>query len=247
MGNMASAIASGCMDANFLKVEDCYAYDIGTYKIAESYAIHATNSEKELVELVDVVILAIKPNVMESVLEKIKDSVQDKLIISIVTGYDCSRIESFLPGSAHLTVMPNTPAMVSQGMTLLEAMHTFNEQQMEYAVSLFESIGEVVILPTYQMKGATAISGCGPAFFYMMIEALADGAVLQGVPRDIAYKLASQTMIGAGTMQLETKIHPGVLKDNVCSPGGITIKGVKALEENGFRNAIIQAVEKSSN
>lgn len=246
MGNMASAICSGCIESTFLKVEDCYAYDIANFKIDEKHNIHHASSEVDLVQAVDIVVLAIKPNVIESVLEKIKEELENKIIISIVAGYDFHKIEAIIPKTKHLSVMPNTPAMVNKGMTLLEATHSLETEEFKYVQDLFTSIGEVVVLPTYQMSAAGAVSGCGPAYYYMMLEAMADGAVLQGVPREVAYKLAAQTMIGAGTMQLETKLHPGILKDNVCSPGGITIKGVKALEENGFRYAIIKAIEKSS-
>ena len=108
---------------------------------------------------------------------------------------------------------------------------------------MFSSIGQIAILPSYQMQAGGSISGCGPAFVYMFIEAMADGGVSLGLPRDVAYQLASQTLIGSGTMQQETNLHPGVLKDQVCSPGGITIKGVETLEENGFRNAVIKAIK----
>ena len=112
-------------------------------------------------------------------------------------------------------------------------------------VRMFESIGEVYVIDNKQMIAGGALSGCGPAFVYMFIEALADGAVLNGLPRDLAYKLASQTVLGSAKMVQETKAHPGLLKDQVCSPGGITIKGVKALEENCFRNAVIEAIDKA--
>ena len=112
-------------------------------------------------------------------------------------------------------------------------------------VRMFESIGEVYVIDNKQMIAGGALSGCGPAFVYMFIEALADGAVLNGLPRDLAYKLASQTVLGSAKMVQETKAHPGLLKDQVCSPGGITIKGVKALEENGFRNAVMEAIDKA--
>ena len=141
--------------------------------------------------------------------------------------------------------MPNTPALVLNGMTLLEKESSLTETEFDFTKKMFESIGEVVILPSYQMKAGGAISGCGPAFVYMFIEAMADGGVDLGLPRDVAYKLASQTIIGSGMMQKESSLHPGILKDQVCSPGGITIKGVATLEENNFRSAVIKAVKNS--
>ena len=141
--------------------------------------------------------------------------------------------------------MPNTPAKVLEGTTLFEKDNTLTAEELNYVQTMFESIGEVYLIENYQMVAGGALSGCGPAFVYMFIEALADGAVLNGLPRDLAYKLASQTVLGSAKMVQETNAHPGLLKDQVCSPGGITIKGVKALEENGFRNAVIEAIDKA--
>ena len=174
-----------------------------------------------------------------------EEDIKQKTIISIVAGYSHEKYEQLLPGCHHLTVMPNTPAHVLQGMTLFEKDNTLDEQELAYAKSLFESIGEVCVIDNYQMVAGGALTGCGPAFVYMFIEALADGAVLNGLPRDRAYQLASQMVLGAAQMVKETQLHPGILKDQVCSPGGITIKGVKALEENNFRNAVIEAINQS--
>ena len=204
-------------------------------------------SEIDLVEKVDLVVLAIKPNIVDEVIVKIKDKLDDKAVISIVAGYDNEKFNQLLlPSTRHLSVMPNTPALVLKGMTLLEKENSLTVTELEFVVEMFSSIGEVLILPSYQMKAGGSISGCGPAFVYMFIEAMADGGVSLGLPRDVAYKLASQTLIGSGMMQKETAMHPGILKDQVCSPGGITIKGVEALEENGFRNAVIKAVKESN-
>lgn len=144
-----------------------------------------------------------------------------------------------------ITIMPNTPAKIFKGVTLFERENTLTQEEFDFAYQMFESIGEVYVIDNKQMIAGGALSGCGPAFVYMFIEALADGAVLNGLPRDLAYKLASQTVLGSAKMVQETNAHPGLLKDQVCSPGGITIKGVKALEENGFRNAVIEAIDKA--
>lgn len=249
MGNMASAIASGIIKSNFISGENVYAFDIDAVKLAKMhqvYGINNCNDEIDLVNQVDVIVLAIKPNIVEKVVAKIKENLVNKVVISIVAGYDFEKYnELLLETTRHLTIMPNTPANVLAGMTLFEASHSLTEAEFNYAKEMFSSIGEVVVLPSYQMKAGGSISGCGPAFVYMFIEAMADGGVSLGLPRDVAYKLASQTLIGAGMMQKETGLHPGVLKDQVCSPGGITIKGVEALEESGFRNAIIKAIKKS--
>lgn len=249
MGNMASAIVGGCLSSKWMEATNIYGYDIDQIKLQtmqDKYAITITKTEVELVEQVDVVVLAIKPNIVESVITKIKDVLANKVVVSIVAGYDFTKYQELvLPTTRHISIMPNTPALVKQGMTLFEKENTLTDEQMQFVKDMFSSFSKVEILPSYQMKAGGAISGCGPAFVYMMIEAFADGGVKQGLPRDVAYRLASQTIIGAGTMQQETSMHPAILKDNVCSPGGITIKGVQALEDHGFRAAIIAAIEKT--
>ncbi|MCI9631043.1 pyrroline-5-carboxylate reductase [Thomasclavelia cocleata] len=250
MGNMASAIAGGIIKSNFIEGNRVYAFDIDQEKLMKmnhEFNLISCESEIDLVEKVDLVVLAIKPNIVDEVIVKIKDKLDDKAVISIVAGYDNEKFNQLLlPSTRHLSVMPNTPALVLKGMTLLEKENSLTVTELEFIVEMFSSIGEVLILPSYQMKAGGSISGCGPAFVYMFIEAMADGGVSLGLPRDVAYKLASQTLIGSGMMQKETAMHPGILKDQVCSPGGITIKGVEALEENGFRNAVIKAVKESN-
>lgn len=248
MGNMAGAICQGIIKSGFIKGEDVYAYDINGDKLAKmkaDYCIHTCQSEQDLVLQSDVVIMAVKPNVIEKVIHDVKTVIENKTIISIVAGYSNDRYNELLPQSHHLTVMPNTPARVLQGVTLFEKDNTLDEAELAFAKALFESIGEVYMIENYQMVAGGALSGCGPAFVYMFIEALADGAVFNGLPRDVAYQLASQMVLGSAQMVKETQLHPGILKDQVCSPGGITIKGVKVLEENGFRNAVIDAIIRS--
>ena len=243
MGNMASAIAGGIIKSNFIEGNRVYAFDIDQEKLMKmnhEFNLISCESEIDLVEKVDLVVLAIKPNIVDEVIVKIKDKLDDKAVISIVAGYDNEKFNQLLlPSTRHLSVMPNTPALVLKGMTLLEKENSLTVTELEFVVEMFSSIGEVLILPSYQMKAGGSISGCGPAFVYMFIEAMADGGVSLGLPRDVAYKLASQTLIGSGMMQKETAMHPGILKDQVCSPGGITIKGVEALEENGDRKSVV--------
>lgn len=249
MGNMAGAIAGGIIKSGFIEGENVYAFDIDQVKLNrmnQDYNINLCNNENDLVEMVDIVLLAVKPNIVEKVIDKIRGDLTNKAVISIVAGYNNDRYsELLLPSTRHLTIMPNTPALVLNGMTLFEQGNTLTAEELNFATKMFLSIGEVVTLPSYQMQAGGSISGCGPAFVYMFIEAMADGGVRLGLPRDVAYKLASQTLIGSGMMQKETNLHPGILKDQVCSPGGITIKGVEMLEENGFRNAIIKAINES--
>lgn len=249
MGNMASAIALGCLKSGSIKEQDMLVYDIVKTKIQqiqEEFNICSVADEIELVKQSDIIVLAVKPNIVESVIIKVKDALANKAVVSIVAGYNFERYQALLLDSTrHLSIMPNTPALVNAGMTLLEKENNLTNEEFIYIQEIFNSIGTTEILPSYQMKAGGALSGCGPAFVYMMIEALADGAVREGLPREVAYRLASQTVIGAGLMQRETKLHPGILKDNVCSPGGLTIKGVAALEEHDFRAALMAAIKES--
>ena len=168
---------------------------------------------------------------------------KEKALISIVLGYDFEKYQQLLDDSTrHIFVMPNTPVQVEQGMSLIEERHSLKKEEFEFVRKMFEAIGCVEVVPSHLMATAGTLSGCGPAFVYMMIEALADGAVKEGVPRALAYQLASQTLAGAAIMQQKTQQHPGVLKDQVCSPGGSTICGVEALEKGQLRATLISAI-----
>ena len=248
LGNMAGTICQGLIKSDFIDGSEVYGYDINSHQLMmfeQDFGIHICSSEQDVVKNCDYLVMGVKPNVIESVLDKVKDLLDDKTIISIVAGYSHEKYETLIPETHHLTIMPNTPAKVFEGVTLFERENTLTQEEFDFAYQMFESIGEVYVIDNKQMIAGGALSGCGPAFVYMFIEALADGAVLNGLPRDLAYKLASQTVLGSAKMVQETKAHPGLLKDQVCSPGGITIKGVKALEENGFRNAVIEAIDKA--
>ena len=160
--------------------------------------------------------MGVKPNVVESVISKIKSVIDHQVIVSIVAGYGNDKYEELLPGTHHLTIMPNTPAKVLEGTTLFEKDNTLTAEELNYVQTMFESIGEVYLIENYQMVAGGALSGC-----------------------------ASQTVLGSAKMVKEMQLHPGILKDQVCSPGGITIQGVKALEENNFRNAVMEAIDRS--
>ena len=247
MGNMAGAILLGALNNGYLKEDDVIVYDVNVSQLDKlsDYSIAIAKSEKDLVGSCEMVFVGVKPQVVESVLLPLKEALKNKSLISIVLGYDYKRYNEILDDTIrHIFVMPNTPAMVGEGMSLIEESHSLLPNEYEFVKGLFSSIGEIEVLPSHLMGVGGALSGCGPAYVYMVIEALADGAVLEGMPRTLAYKLASQTVLGAGKMQRETKLHPGILKDNVCSPGGTTIQGVSALEEGKIRSAFIKAISK---
>lgn len=250
MGNMASAIAQGFVESGFIPGKEICAYDLNKAQLEKmsSFGIVALNGAHEVVKESDFVFLCVKPQVIESVVADIKDDLKGKAVVSIVLGYDYDKYNTLLDASTrHLTVMPNTPMAVREGMCLLEQTHSLNDKEFNTIKDAFSSVGEIEVVPNHLMGVGGALSGCAPAYIYMVIEALADGAVMQGMPRKMAYKLASQTVLGSGKMQLKTDLHPGILKDNVTSPGGSTIRGVKALEDAGMRSAFINAIEKSMN
>jgi pyrroline-5-carboxylate reductase len=248
MGNMAGAIAKGIIQSGFIQGGDIIAYDLQLEKLEDihTYGVAVASNETEVVKESEFVFIGVKPQVVEGVLSLIKNDLKEKALISIVLGYDFEKYNQLLDSSTrHIFVMPNTPAMVQKGMSLIEKTHSLTDKEFEFVKRMFASIGEIDILETSLMKAGGALSGCGPAFIYMVIEALADGAVKEGIPRQKAYKLAAQTVLGAGEMVLKTQEHPGILKDNVCSPGGTTIRGVEALEQHGIRAAFIDAISQS--
>lgn len=247
MGNMASAILLGALRAGYLKADEVVAYDVLPQKLEEMAAatgIGICHSVGELAGAADLLMMAVKPNNIEDVVAEAGEKLAGKAILSIAAGWDFARYEKLLrPDTRVLFVMPNTPCMVGEGMTLFEKRNSLTEAEFTFAKGLFESIGSVEVLDGKLMDVGGTLSGCGPAFLYVLIEALADGAVYHGLPRETAYRLASQMVLGAGKMGLESGLHPGKLKDNVCSPGGTTIRGVRALENKGFRSALIDAVD----
>lgn len=194
----------------------------------------------------DRIFLAVKPHMMQDVLEPLIPVLQERkpLLISCAAGLTTGRIEELAGGNlAVIRIMPNTPVAVGKGMTQYCCSAMVTKEQLDTFCQDLRFSGELDALDESLIDAASALSGCGPAYMYLMIEALADGAVACGIPRAKAMRYAAATMIGAGQMVLETGMHPGALKDAVCSPGGSTIQGVKALEEHGFRAAAMAAVE----
>lgn len=192
------------------------------------------------------IILAVKPQVYDEVLNDIKDSLTDEsILISLAPGITIGEVKAKLNKNVKVVrIMPNTPVLVGEGMTALCYEESeFESTELANIEKIFSSCGKTVKLPEKLMNTAVCASGSSPAYVYMFIEALADGAVKYGIARNDAYKMAAQTVLGAAKMVLETGEHPGKLKDNVCSPGGTTIKAVAALEEYGFRNSVIKATD----
>lgn len=244
-GNMGAAIIKGILSKHTLREEDLYISRKHP-ELSEDWArqgVQIAHSNVELVQACDCVVLAVKPVYAPEVLAEIREAIDGKCLISIVAGYTFEMLQEGPPqGARFVRVMPNTPLAVGEGMTLISSAYTCTEEEFAFTRSVFESAGKVSVVEDRVYTPANGISGCGPAFVYAFIEALADGGVRYGVPRALAYQLAAQTLIGASKMVLETGEHPGKLKDAVCSPGGTTIEGIYALEKGGMRAAVMEAV-----
>lgn len=244
-GNMASAILKGILGQACLPAECLYISRKHPERSSEwvQQGIHMVQDNVSLVQNVDVVVLAIKPVYVAQVLSEIHAAIEGKFLISIVAGWTYDMLAEALPQSTRFVrVMPNTPLAVGEGMSVISNRYRCTEDELSFTKEIFSAAGHVSVVEDHVFASATGISGCGPAFVYQFIEALADGGVRYGVPRALAYELAAQTLLGAAKMVLETGEHPGQLKDAVCSPGGTTIEGVYALERGGLRAAVMDAI-----
>lgn len=245
-GNMASAIVRGILDAGIVKKEEITASDASekARETAAALGIHGTCDNREAAAC-DTVFLAVKPQFYQTVIAEIAPTVtKETLIITIAPGWTLEKLGSTFGKPVKLIrTMPNTPAMVGEGMTALCCGESVSAADQAYACSLLESFGRCAVIPERMMEAVIVASGSSPAFVYMFIEALADSAVREGMPRDMAYRFAAQSVLGSAKMVLETGLHPGALKDMVCSPAGTTIEAVAALEAGGFRSAILQAAK----
>ncbi|MDE6904162.1 MAG: pyrroline-5-carboxylate reductase [Lachnospiraceae bacterium] len=245
-GNMASAIIGGILQADFTAREDITATaktEQTCEKLKKEFNIKTTTDNAEGAKDADILFLAVKPFLFKSVIPQIRDMVKpEALIVSIAAGQTMDAIETLFDKDIKLIrVMPNTPALVGESMSALCKNSHVSSEEMEEIVSIFESFGKAEIVPESLMDTVTGISGSSPAYVYILIEAMADAAVADGMTRSQAYKFAAQAVLGSAKMVLETGKHPGELKDAVCSPGGTTIAAVAKLEEKGFRDAIISA------
>jgi pyrroline-5-carboxylate reductase len=203
------------------------------------------SSIEKLCENSDIIIIAVKPNVISAVLNELKPYIGDKPIVSIAAGWSAAMISQIVGENKKvLRLMPNMPLMAGEGMTVFETPNNLNNDEQAFVENIFSALGQIDHAPCKAMDAVTGVSGSGPAYVFMFIEALADAGVLCGLPRAQAQKLAAQTVMGSAKMVLDTGSHPGLLKDAVCSPGGTTIEAVKSLEQDGFRGAVISAVEK---
>ncbi len=248
VGNMGGALVRSIARNDKEKEFSLYAFDINTpllKNLAEELGIREEDSAKSLVSSSDIIVLAVKPQYCDHVLEYIKPALQpEKILVSVAVGLSIEYYKNILgPKAKVVRTMPNTPALVGAGMTLVSWDDLISNDEKKVIVKLLSFSGLVEELDESLMCEVTALTGSSPAYVFMMIEAMADAAVKSGILRNQAYRLAAQAVLGSAKMVLDTGKHPGELKDMVCSPAGTTIEAVAALEREGFRNAIMTAME----
>ena len=247
-GNMASAIMGGIIGKNIIPAEEIIGADLfapGRERVKAQFGINVTDSNKEVVDNAEVIILSVKPQFYEDVINQIKGDIKEnQIVITIAPGKTLAWLaEKFGKDVKIVRTMPNTPAMVGEGMTAMCPNEHLTEEEVAYVKSLLESFSRVEIVAERLMDVVVSVSGSSPAYVFMMIEAMADAAVSGGIPRPQAYQFAAQAVLGSAKMVLDTGKHPGELKDMVCSPAGTTIEAVCTLEELGFRSSIIEAMK----
>jgi pyrroline-5-carboxylate reductase len=247
-GKMAQAMIEGILKSKIIPKENMIASakSISTVdKIKTNYLIAATNNNLEVARAADILFLAVKPNQYAEVIDEIKNELnQDCIIITIAAGITLEDIDNaFGIRMKAVRTMPNTPSLVGEGMCAICPNNRLSEEDVLMVERLFNTFSKTERLEENLMDAVPAISGSSPAYVYLLIEAMADGGVMQGIPRDKAYRLAAQAVLGAAKMVLETESHPGKLKDDVCTPGGATIDAVAVLEKKQFRGSILSAME----
>jgi pyrroline-5-carboxylate reductase len=249
-GNMATAILGGILKKQLLLPDEIIVSALHPETLeraAKTYAVRTTLDNREAAAA-EIVFLAVKPQFYEQVIREIRDVITDsQLIVSIAPGKSIETINGWFGREVKLIrTMPNTPAMVGEGVTAVCPSGTVTEDELQRVLTLLDSCGITEVMPEHLVDAAVSVSGSSPAYVFMFIEALADGAVRDGFPRAQAYRLAAQAVLGSAKMVLETGRHPGKLKDMVCSPAGTTIEAVAALEDAGFRSAVLAGMKACS-
>lgn len=249
-GNMAEAMIKGLLSAGFIEAKNIDVSDPIASRLEflhSEYKIKTTTDNREVVQKCDIIILAVKPQAVKKVLRGISDLVDSgKLVVSIAAGISIATLESNLEKGRKVPVvrtMPNTPALVQEGVTALAPGSHVTKADMLLAHRLFEAVGKTVDVDEVHIDAVTGLSGSGPAYIFMIIEALSDAGVKMGLPRNVANILTVQTVLGSAKLARESGKHPGELKDMVTSPGGTTISGLHTLEAGGLRTTLMNAVE----
>ncbi len=247
-GNMAEALIKGLTSAQVVDPAKIYGSDPRRERceeLTQRFGIHTTTSNAEVVKHSEIVVLSVKPQIVPLVLDEVAGSLKpNTLVISIAAGTPVSAIERRLPkGTRVVRTMPNTPALVGAGATAIAGGGHATAEDLETAKHIFNAVGKTVILDEEQLDAVTGLSGSGPAYVFLIIEALSDAGVKMGLSRYNALMLSAQTVLGSAKLLIETNEHPGRLKDMVTSPGGTAIEGIATLEAGGLRTTLINAVE----
>lgn len=245
-GNMAQALAEGWINHASMDANRFYASASNYQKLVSNTQrlnMNACQTNEDLIKRCDYIVIAVKPYLVKEVLQPYCSLLQNKVIILVAAGLSFNDYTAFLGSEAmHISTIPNTPVSVAKGVIVVENKHNLKEEDYDKVMMLLGSIALVEVVDTTQLSIAGTIAGCGPAFTSLFIEALGDAGVYHGLARNQAYRLASQMILGTATLQLKSNKHPGIMKDEVCSPKGSTIKGVRSLEKNGFRSSVIEAI-----
>lgn len=246
-GNMAKAIIGGILKSNITDKSNIIASDITNEIIdsmAKKYGIKTTLNNKEVAKA-DILFLAVKPIYYKQVIDEIKDvCASGQVIVTIAAGKSLKWTENAFGGERKIVrTMPNTPALVGEGITAVCPNKNVTEEELENVIKLIKSFGKAEVVEERLMDAVVAVSGSSPAYVFMFIEAMADAAVAEGMPRVQAYQFAAQSVLGSAKMVLETGMHPGALKDMVCSPAGTTIEAVRILEKTGFRSSVMECMK----
>lgn len=246
-GNMGGAIIKGLLSSGSYSPSDLIVSDYNESVIQDlnrRFPGIRTSSNNVNPAAASIIILAIKPQVYEHVVQEIKHLVQPgAIVVTIAAGMSIGRIANWFSRDVKIVrAMPNMPALVLEGMTALCRNRAVNDAEFQKVRSIFDAVGKCIILPEKLMEAYTALAASSPAWIFILIESLADGAVREGISRSVAYEVAAQVLAGSARLMSESALHPSVLKDQICSPGGTTIEAVAVLEAEGFRSAIIQAV-----
>lgn len=252
-GAMAEAIVSGITSQHLLSCKDIYISDHKKARceyLQTTYNVNSCVGSESFIDKLDMVILAIKPQTAVKAINEIKDKITaNTVVISIIAGITLDTLESYFSNNAVIRVMPNTPMSVGAGMSAICAGSKASENHVTAAEKIFASAGKAIVIEEKLMDAVSGLSGSGPAFIFVIIDALSDAGVKAGLKRNMAIELAAQTVLGSAKMVLESGLHPAQLRDQVTSPGGTTIEGVHIMEQKGVRGAMIDtvtaAIEKS--
>ena len=250
-GTMGEAILAGLLRAKRIdpsRVTVTARTNEDARALAHKHGVRGTTDNAMAAGSASVVVASLKPQRMRAVLDddKMRSALADTLLVSVAAGIRLATLEAWLPRTAVVRAMPNTPCLIGEGMTVLAPGTRVSEAQLKVAHEIFESVGRCIELEDKHMDAVTSLNGSGPAFAYVMLEALADGGVMMGLPRDVALTMAAQVLQGSARMVLETGFHPAALKDQVTTPAGSTIAGLLTMEDGRIRSVLARAIQEAT-